>query len=164
MRSFLRGHRCVPSIPMSSPAKAGDPVRRGLSIQSQPPLEYWIARSSRAMTAEIILTARFRLSFAISLSLSERKGAGKTGRWPHPQPRGRRKLAPSKFTTGSTGHPGLPRAMVFTVSFVLSPVSGVYCHRCRSRTGGADRRHGRGARTTRLCRTLRTFRPASEPA
>jgi hypothetical protein len=52
----------------------------------------------------------------------------------------------------------------FTVCFVLSPVSGVFCHRCRSRTGGADRRHGRGARTTRLRRTLRAFRLAGEPA
>jgi len=44
--------------------------------------------------------------------------------------------------------------------FVLSPVSGLYCHRCRTRTGGADRRQGRGARTTRLRRPLQAFRPA----
>src|SRR5712691_7056297 len=50
----------------------------------------------------------------------------------------------------------------FTVSFVLSPVSGLYCHRCRPRTGGADRRQGRGARTTRLRRTLPRFRPAGK--
>src|ERR1700730_9780916 len=35
----------------SSPAHAGDPVRRGLSAQSLLPLEYWIARSSRATTS-----------------------------------------------------------------------------------------------------------------
>jgi hypothetical protein len=34
----------------SSPAHAGDPVRRGFSVQSLAPLEYWIARSSRATT------------------------------------------------------------------------------------------------------------------
>src|SRR5438874_3131451 len=34
----------------SYPAHAGDPVRRGFSIPSQPSLEYWVARSSRAMT------------------------------------------------------------------------------------------------------------------
>ena len=34
----------------SSPAKAGDPVRRGFSALSPASLEYWIARSSRAMT------------------------------------------------------------------------------------------------------------------
>jgi len=60
------------------------------------------------------------------------------------------------------GHPGFPRAMGYGL-YVLSPVSGVSCHRCRPRTGGADRRHGRGARTTRLRRPLRTFRPASKP-
>ena len=34
------------------PASPGDPVRRGLSIQSLMPLEYLVARSSRAMTTE----------------------------------------------------------------------------------------------------------------
>jgi hypothetical protein len=38
----------------SSPAKAGDPVRRGLSAQSLASLEYWVARSSRAMTSEFL--------------------------------------------------------------------------------------------------------------
>src|SRR5229473_534460 len=33
--------------PLSCSAKAGHPVRRDLSAESQPPLEYWIARSSR---------------------------------------------------------------------------------------------------------------------
>src|SRR5262245_32466174 len=37
---------------LSCPAKAGLPVRRGLSAQSPTSLEYWIARSSRAMTIE----------------------------------------------------------------------------------------------------------------
>ena len=40
--------------PSSSPAKAGDPVRRGPSAQALPSLEYWIVRPSRTMTAEII--------------------------------------------------------------------------------------------------------------
>src|SRR3954454_20817969 len=56
-------------------------------------------------------------------------------------------------------HPGFPHAM-FDGLYVLSPVSGVYCHRCQPRTGGADRRHGRGARTTRLRRTLYVLRQA----
>ena len=30
---------------------------------------------------------------------------------------------------GHTGTPGIPRAMVLTVSFVLSPVTGLVCHR-----------------------------------
>src|SRR4051794_21431299 len=32
------------------PRAGGDPVRRGLSVQSSASLEYWVARSSRAMT------------------------------------------------------------------------------------------------------------------
>jgi hypothetical protein len=32
---------------------------------------------------------------------------------------------------GHTGSPGIPRAMVLTVSFVLSPVIGLVCHRHR---------------------------------
>src|SRR5689334_25333850 len=51
----------------------------------------------------------------------------------------------------------------FTAYFVLSPVNGLCCHRCRPRTGGADRRQGRGARTTRLRRTPRTFRRVEDP-
>jgi hypothetical protein len=43
---------CLP--PLSSPAKAGDPVRRGFSVQSLASLEYWVARSSRAMTEEFL--------------------------------------------------------------------------------------------------------------
>ncbi len=37
---------------LSSPAQAGDPVRRGFSAQALLSLEYWIARSSRATTSE----------------------------------------------------------------------------------------------------------------
>ena len=46
--------------------------------------------------------------------------------------------------------------------YVLSPVSGLYCHRCQVHTGGPDRRQGRGARTTRFRRTLRRSRLASK--
>jgi len=42
---------CRHKSPMSSSAKAGDPVRRGLSIHRHAS-KYWIARSSRAITAE----------------------------------------------------------------------------------------------------------------
>jgi hypothetical protein len=39
--------------PLTRHARAcGHPVRRGLSIQAQPPLEYWIARSSGRRRAE----------------------------------------------------------------------------------------------------------------
>jgi hypothetical protein len=35
----------------------------------------------------------------------------------------------SVVTTGTPKHSGIPRAMVLTVSFVLSPVTGLFCHR-----------------------------------
>jgi hypothetical protein len=35
----------------------------------------------------------------------------------------------SIVTTVTPGSPGIPRAMVLTVSFVLSPVTGLVCHR-----------------------------------
>ena len=41
--------------------KRGNPVRRGLSAQSQPSLEYWIARSSRATTASAWSQTRLRI-------------------------------------------------------------------------------------------------------
>src|SRR3954453_21213365 len=47
-----------------------------------------------------------------------------------------------------------------TAYFVLSPVSGVFCHRFLRDILPQKRRHGRGARTTRLRRTLRAFRLA----
>jgi hypothetical protein len=39
------------------------------------------------------------------------------------------KKAHEQVTTGSPGTPGFPCAMVLTVSFVLSPVTGLFCHR-----------------------------------
>src|SRR5205814_2510616 len=37
----------------------------------------------------------------------------------------------SVVTTVTPGSPGIPRAMVLTVSFVLFPVTGLVCHRHR---------------------------------
>ena len=39
------------------------------------------------------------------------------------------KQAHERSHHGHTGSPGIPRAMVLTVSFVLSPVTGLVCHR-----------------------------------
>ena len=53
------------------------------------------------------------------------EGAGKAGCAVHPQP----VCIGSKHTvvtTGSTGTPGFPRAMVLTVSFVLSPATSSF--------------------------------------
>jgi hypothetical protein len=110
-------------------------------------------------TYVLIPAAGFRPRFAISLSLSLKEGAGKAGRRLRPH---RRVLKAEKMHTDLTGTAETSRLSPrdgFTAYFVLSPVSGLYCHRCRPRTGGADRRQGRGARTTRLRRPLRRFRP-----
>src|SRR3954466_11697565 len=50
-------------------------------------------------------------------------------------------------TTGTAETPGFPHAM-FDGLYVLSPVSGVDCHRCLRDILPQNRRHGRGARTT----------------
>ena len=52
------------------------------------------------------------------------------------------------------GTPGLPCAMVLTVSFVLSPVTGLGCHRHRRSCLRRLERQRRGVRTTRLRRPL----------
>jgi hypothetical protein len=80
------------------------------------------------------------------------EGAGKAGRRLHPWVPCNRKHGGR--TTGSTGiTPAFP-AQWFTAYFVLSPVTGLFCHRhprkCLSRTW----RQHRGARTTRLRRPL----------
>ena len=46
----------------------------------------------------------------------------------HPQPRVQKK-ARELVTTDTPKHPAFPHAMVLTVSFVLSPVIGLFCHR-----------------------------------
>ena len=56
------------------------------------------------------------------------EGAGNAGRSAHPQPRVQRK-AHELETTVTPESPGIPRAMVLTVSFVLFPVTGLCCHR-----------------------------------
>src|SRR4051795_6961782 len=58
------------------------------------------------------------------------KGAGNAGRWMRPQPRMQNKKHTSIVTTVTPKTPGIPRAMVLTVSFALSPVTGLSCH-CR---------------------------------
>src|SRR6476661_10626840 len=56
------------------------------------------------------------------------EGAGNAGCPVHPQPRVQQK-AHELVTTGPPESPGIPCAMVLTVSFVLSPAIGLSCHR-----------------------------------
>src|SRR6202012_1888053 len=67
----------------SSPAKAGDPV---FSIGA---LEYWVARSSRAMTTEydFAISPHQNARGFQSSSALQTKGAGKTGCALHPRSR-----------------------------------------------------------------------------
>ena len=54
---------------------------------------------------------------------------GNAGCPPHPQPRAQSVVAHALVTTVAPEHPAFPHAMVLTVSFVLSPVIGLCCHR-----------------------------------
>src|SRR6202140_5445033 len=70
-----------------------------------------------------------RPSFARNLPPKE--GVGNAGCPLHPQPRVRFALV--KMHTSKRvhrNHPTFPHAMVLTVSFELSPVTGLFCHRC----------------------------------
>src|SRR4029077_2245957 len=62
------------------------------------------------------------------------EGAGNAGRTMHPQPRMQMKEHASIVTTVTSGSPGIPRAMVLTAYFVLSPATGLFCHRHRADT------------------------------
>src|SRR5437868_9787268 len=64
-----------------------------------------------------------------TVTLEKIKGAGNAGRAMRPQPRMQNKKHTSIVTTVTPERPGIPRAMVLTVSFVISPVIGLFCHR-----------------------------------
>jgi hypothetical protein len=70
-----------------------------------------------------------RPSFCKIIRPSNKEGAGNAGCPMHPQPRVRNKKAHELVTTGSPQQSGIPCAMVLTVSFVLFPVTGLFCHR-----------------------------------
>jgi len=58
------------------------------------------------------------------------EGAGNAGRWMRPQPRVQNKTKhTSIITTVTPETPGIPRAMVLTVSSALSPATNSFCHR-----------------------------------
>src|SRR5436190_9341863 len=132
------GEWSLPAHGSSSAAKAGDPVRRGLSGQSLRPLEYWVARSSRATTAEGILAARFRPSCRKFVAPLRRRGAGKSRAPTAPAaPCAMGSKNAHGFDRYSQDIPAFPAQWLYGL-YVLSPVSGVFCHRCHASTG----RHG----------------------
>src|SRR3954454_15503980 len=58
-----------------------------------------------------------------------REGRGECRVPTHPQPRMQSKKAYELVTTGKPDDPAFPHAVVLTVSFVISPVIGLCCHR-----------------------------------
>src|SRR3954454_2159360 len=58
-----------------------------------------------------------------------REGRGECRVPTHPQPRMQSKKAYELVTTGRPDDPAFPHTMVLTVSFVISPVIGLVCHR-----------------------------------
>src|SRR4030081_1990215 len=72
------------------------------------------------------------------------EGVGNAGCPLHPQPRVRSVESTRVFTTVAPEHPAFPHAMVLTAYFVLSPVTGLVCHR-RPRIWRACARLGRHA-------------------
>src|SRR5260221_13665989 len=80
----------------------------------------------------------------VVLESSPFEGVGNAGCPLHPQPRVRSVESTRVFTTVAPEHPAFPHAMVLTVSFALSPVTGLFCHR-RQRISHVKTRSGRHA-------------------
>src|SRR5712664_2733672 len=106
-------------------------------------------------------------------SPSTTEGTGNAGCPLHPQPRVRNWVEhTSVVTTGSPEQPGIPCAMVLTAYSVLSPVTGLSCHRrCADNPAkldasvGASGPHGFAVRVSTIrqarCRVHRIPHPTS---
>ena len=145
-----------PHINSLSPGSPGDPVRRGFSVLSPPPLEYWIARSSRATTSMWVARSHamncYRFKFQTARHVQRQLRDLAAGYMPEvcsqvppSSIKGRRECrapdAPAAARVlvvstrvshhGHTGNrPAFP-AQWFTAYFELSPVTGLSCHRRR---------------------------------
>ena len=130
-RVTLRSNRHTPRIRVSSTSAASHFHHWRLAILDRPlSLMSDVRECSELIhpTHLRIPAARSRPSYAKFLRLRNQRAQGKPGA------RRTRSLACKvKSTRVShhrfTGTPGLPCAMVLTVSFVLSPVTGLCCHR-----------------------------------
>jgi len=104
----------------------------------------------------LVLAARFRSSLASRCPSPRKRAQGKPG-----ADRTRSLACKTKSTRASPPQvlperSGFPRTTGYGL-YAFSPVSGLSCHRCRPRTGRADGRQGRGARTVRLRRPRQSF-------
>src|SRR6266403_1315455 len=96
-----------------------------------------------AMTSKHSSTTSRRDAPEALLYLSPKEGVGNAGCPWHPRPRVHFVVVErTRVTTSTRNHPAFPHAMVLTVSFVLSPVTGLFCHR-RLRIGFVQARLGR---------------------
>src|SRR5258708_13433212 len=90
------------------------------------------APHARGMTTEAKRESSFSRHACVRVMLSNRprktEGAGNAGRWPHPWP-ACKKSSTLRLPQVQPRHPGIPRAMVLTVSFVLFPVTVLFSHR-----------------------------------
>src|SRR4051794_27261086 len=112
-RSFAQQARTW--MPGTSPGMTGrDATRRFASSRCG---KFTPSHSRGANASE--LCEHFRLSM----------GRGECRVPTHPQPRMQSKKAYELVTTGKPDDPAFPHAMVLTVSFVISPVIGLVCHR-----------------------------------
>jgi hypothetical protein len=181
----------MPSLHLhsSSPANAGDPVRRGLAILSLLSLEYWIVRPSaqlrtrRTMTVGGAARSRssstpsrsrgaFRPRFASWFALPKKRGRRKTGCALHPRSRVqlRTKNAHTSIQVQRRAS-GLPCAMVLRRTSCSPRCANSFSHRHpridgwglpgRTGTSSADLTPATGARTTRLGRTRHAQRQTS---
>jgi hypothetical protein len=96
-------------------ARAGYPVRRGLSMPSLPPRN----TGSPAFAGDDGRGIVRRHDFSPSRRTLR----------PHPQPRAQSEESTRVSHHRFTGTPGISCAMVLTAYFVISPVTGLFCHR-----------------------------------
>jgi hypothetical protein len=73
------------------------------------------------------------------------EGVGNAGCPLHPWPRVQKVESTRVLTADTPVHPAFPHAMVLTVSFALSPVTGLDCHRRRRNKAPLKARLGKGA-------------------
>ena len=117
------------------PRACGNPVRRGFSVQSLLPLEYWIvrpsaqARTRRTMAIEygFAISQRVALEVCWILLALQSEGAGKTGCLLHPRSRVRfcaNKNGTRAYRAAGAFRPSLRNG--FTAYFVLSPENGSF--------------------------------------
>ena len=150
---------CRAAYRLSSPAFAGRSGIPRTAVDHGKTAAYWIA-ALRARTVEnggnrgrqARAFSRHDVPELCQKPPSKMKRAqGRPGAGWHPWPACSKKSR-RQSPQVQPDHPGLPCAMVLTVSFVLSPGTGLSCPRRRAARDRASWHQRRGVRTTRLRR------------